>query len=143
MEEKSRLKIIFILFCCGEHLNQKSNVGCYIENCPTYQQKYEEFCASNLIDFKTLKQKKDHFLKQYFFILRKCFRSICSVDPTKNCKNIIPKKIFENELKFETSKINYYDQFLSSLSINYYRFNQTKEAKTIRNLFQLYILNNF
>ena len=54
---------------------KKSNIGCYIENCSTYEQKYEEFCASNLIDFKTLKQKKDHFLKQYFFILRKGFRS--------------------------------------------------------------------
>ena len=60
---------------CGEHLHHTSNIGLHIADCPIYKQKYDEFCETNTINFKTLKQKKVHFIKQFFKILKKGFRS--------------------------------------------------------------------
>ena len=51
------------------------NIGLHIADCPIYKQKYDEFCETNTINFKTLKQKKVHFIKQFFKILKKGFRS--------------------------------------------------------------------
>ena len=64
-----------LIIRCGEHLSEKSNVGLHTQNCPIFTQKQSEFLAENRINFKTLKMAKTHFIKQFFSIMKRGFRS--------------------------------------------------------------------
>ena len=64
-----------LIIRCGEHLSEKSNVGLHTQNCPIFTQKQSEFLAENRKNFKTLKMAKTHFIKQFFSIMKRGFRS--------------------------------------------------------------------
>ena len=60
-----------LIIRCGEHLSEKSNVSLHTQYCPITQ-KQSEFLAENRKNFKRL---KTHFIKQFFSIMKRGFRS--------------------------------------------------------------------
>ena len=64
-----------LIIRCGEHLSAKSNIGMHTQNCPIFTQKESDFLAQNRNNFKTLKMAKTDFIKQFFTIIKRGFRS--------------------------------------------------------------------
>ena len=96
---------------CGEHLHHTSNIGLHIADCPIYKQKYDEFCETNTINFKTLKQKKVHFIKQFFKILKKGFRS--KWDRLKREAYLIRLKRPTLNDQNDSKKLNFYNLYIA------------------------------